>query len=242
MRTIKARSASTYVWKLTHLNRSRIAIFITLFILATMLFVINIKPYGSFGLAMIPISYVLGIYAYRSYSLWASGIAGERMVLKELKKLGDEYVLIRNAVIPPSRGDTDYIVIGPTGLFVAETKNVGGIVSCNGDDWSRHKVGRGGTTYQLAIGNPGRQAKRSAKTLKDFILMKSGHIFRGKAPHLWVYSILVFTNRDVRLSLKNTTVHVLDVCEINDFILKQRGIRLSKDAVDGIANAVAGRF
>lgn len=242
MRILKARSASTYVWKLVNLNRSRMMIFLTLFLLATMLFIINVKPYTSLGLVMIPLSYVLGLYAYRNYSLWASGASGEEMVLEELKKLGDEYVLIRNVVIPPNRGDTDYIVIGPNGVFIIETKNVGGIVSCRGDEWRRHKVGRGGGRYSLEIGSPSRQAKRSAKALKDFILGRCRSVFRDGKPRLWVCSILVFTNRDVRLDIRNPTVDVVDLEELISFIKGQSGMGLSKASVDTIANTIAGYF
>ena len=239
MRTVKPRRASTYVWKLMHLNRSRMVIFLTLFVLAVMLFIINVRPYASLGLVMLPVSYLLGLYAYRNYILWSSGREGELTVLDELNKLGDEYVVIRNAVIPPNRGDTDYIVVGPNGVFIVETKNTGGIVQCDGDVWTRHKVGRRGKPYRLEIGNPSRQAKRSAKSLKDFILSRRSDVFKGETPHLWVCSILVFTNRDVRLNLRKPTVEVVEVGKLNEFILRQKSMRLSKASVDGIAHALA---
>jgi len=239
MRQVRAKNSSTYVWGFIQLNRSRMMIFATLFIMATMLLAINIKPYASFGLVMIPLSYVLGWYAYKSYVVWSSGPKGEEMVLESLKELGDDYVLLKNVVIPPNSGDTDYIVVGPTGIFVIETKNVGGVVVCNGDKWSRYKVGRYGSKYALEIGNPSRQAKRSAKALKDFILKNKRGIFGSRAPHIWVYSILTFTNRNVSLNLTNPTIDVLPVGEINGFILRQKDIRLAKKVVDNIADAIA---
>lgn len=240
MRVLKARSNSLYVWRYVQLNKSRIMIFVTLFFLATILFVMNVKPYASVGLILIPLSYILGIYAYRSYAIWSSGPRGEELVLDELKKLSDDYVLIRNAVIPPSKGDIDYVLVGPNGVFIIETKNVGGVVMCDGDFWSRHKVGRQGKPYELEIGNPSRQAKRSAKTLKDFILKHEKRIFDGRAPHIWVYSILVFTNKDITLKLRNPTVDVLSIQEINGFILGQKSMRIAKTVVDRTAKAVAG--
>lgn len=239
MRVLKAKSSSLYVWKFIQLNKSRAVIFLTLFFLAVMLFLINIRPYASFGLVMIPLSYILGFYAYRSYVVWSSGPQGERMVLDELNKLGDDYVLIRNAVVPPSRGDIDYILIGLNGIFVLETKNVGGVVFCDGDRWGRYKVGKHGKIYELEAGNPSKQAKRSAKTLKDFILKHGAEIFNKRVPHIWVYSILVFTNKNIKLSLRNPTIDVLSVEELNDFVLKKKDITLSKNVVNNIANAIS---
>jgi len=238
MKVVKAGRRSVYVWNFIQLNRSRMVIFLTLFFITVMLFAINIKPYSSFGLAMIPLSYVMGLYAYRSYALWRSGPEGERLVSDELKKLDDSYILVKNAIIPPSKGDIDYILVGPTGIFVIETKNVGGIVSCNGDVWSRHKVGSHGKPYKLEIGSPSNQAKRSAKNLKDFILKHGSKIFGRKVPHIWVYGIIVFTNNSVRLNLKNPTVEVLSVEELNGFVLSRSDIDISGNAVENIADAI----
>ncbi|MFH1126366.1 MAG: nuclease-related domain-containing protein [Candidatus Altiarchaeota archaeon] len=239
MRILKARRRSLYVWKFIQLNRSRMMIFLTIFLLATMLFVIDVKPYASLGLLMIPLSYALGLYAYRSYMAWSSGPRGEERVLEELGKLKDDYVLIRNVVIPPSRGDIDYILVGPTGIFAIETKNVGGVVSCDGDRWGRHKVGRRGRFYRLEIGNPSMQVKRSAKTLKDFILRNGSKIFGRKTPHIWVYGILIFTNEGVRLNLRNPSVEILEVESLDDFVLNRREIRISKAVVDRISEAIS---
>jgi len=213
-------------------------IFLTLFVLATMLLAINIKPYASLGLVMIPVSYILGLYAYRNYIIWRSGPQGEERVGEELQKLSDDYVMVHNAVIPPSTGDIDYIVVGPSGIFVIETKNVGGNIFCDKDAWSRYKIGSGGKTFPLGIGNPSRQAKRSAKTLKDFILKHKEKIFGRRSPHLWVHSILVFTNKNVTLNLKNPTIDVLSVEELNKFILKQDGLHLPPEGVNGIVNVL----
>ncbi|MDD5111386.1 MAG: nuclease-related domain-containing protein [Candidatus Altiarchaeota archaeon] len=240
MRVIKAKSGSVYVWNYIALNKSRMMLFLTLFFLATMLFVLGIRPYASVGLVMIPLSYVLGVYAYMNYLTWSSGPRGERRVLEDLMRLSDDYFLARNVVIAPSRGDIDYIVIGPTGVFVVETKNVGGVVSCDGDTWSRHKVGRGGRIYRLGVGNPSRQVNRSAKNLKDFLLKHKADIFGSNVPHLWVNSVLVFTNENASLNLRNPTIDVVSPAQVGDFIIKQKkGLRLSKAVVGRMADAIA---
>jgi hypothetical protein len=241
MKLAKAKKGNFYVWRFIQLNRSRAAIFLTLFLLAVMLFIIGIRPYASLGLIMIPLSYALGLYAYRCYLTWNSGPQGEGRIMYELKKLNDDYVLVKNAIIPPSRGDIDYVLAGPTGVFAIEAKNLGGIVSCDGDFWTREKIGRSGRPYPLEIGSPSRQVKRSAKTLKDFILRRRSSIFGKTSPHIWVYGILVFVNKDSVLRLKNPTVEILDIGEINRFVSSRRDIRLSKSEVAKIAEYVSGR-
>ena len=111
MKILRERAQNIYIWRNMHLNKSRIIIFLTLFILALMLFVMNTFPYASVGLVMIPLSYVLGIYAYRKYLTWESGSEGEDTVIKALKELDDSYRMINGVVIPPNKGDTDHIII-----------------------------------------------------------------------------------------------------------------------------------
>ncbi len=217
MHTLK-KGVDRYVWRNITLIKSRLFLFLILFILATMLFVMNKFPYATIGVILIPLAYVLGIYTYRKYVLWGSGVLGEGMVTKELGKLDDSYYLINGVTVPPNRGDTDHIVIGPNGIFAIESKNYGGEIECDGDSWNRHKVGKKGKRYELWIGSPSNQVKRNAKVLKDFILEHCDEIFDGKIPHIWVHSILVFTNENANLSIRDPTVDILGIEELSDYI------------------------
>jgi len=221
MRILK-KGASIYAWKNIQLIKSRIFIFSILFIISIILFVMYRFPYITIGLIMMPISYVLGIYTYKKYIEWNSGIGSENLITKELENLDDSYYLISGVVVPPNRGDTDHIVIGRNGIFVIESKNYGGRIECNSDKWSRYKVGRGGKRYELTIGSPSNQVKRNAKVLKDFILEHSDEIFKSKVPHIWVHTILIFTNPNVELSIKNPTVDIIPIEKLCDFIKKQK--------------------
>ncbi|RLI88925.1 MAG: hypothetical protein DRO62_02735 [Candidatus Altiarchaeales archaeon] len=215
---ILKRGVDLYIWRNIQLTKSRLFLFLMLFILSVMLFVMNQFPYATVGVILIPLAYVLGVYTYRKYVLWGSGVLGEDMVTKELEKLDDSYYLINGVVVPPNRGDTDHIVIGPNGIFVIESKNYGGEIECDGDSWVRYKRGRRGRRYELRIGSPSNQVKRNAKVLKDFILKHGNEIFDGEIPHIWVHSILVFTNENVSVSIKNQTVDILRIEELSDYI------------------------
>ncbi len=237
MQILKKRT-DYYLWRNIHLTRSRIIIFITLFILSTLLFIMNYFPYASIGLVLIPIAYLLGIYTHQRYITWKSGISGEDAVIRELKRLNDSYYLINNIVVPPNRGDTDHIVLGPNGIFVIESKNYGGEIKCTGDSWSRYKIGRKGKPYELWIGSPSNQVKRNSKVLKDFILRNKDRIFK-EDKHIWVHGIVVFTNKNANLHIEKPTVNILRIEELCDFIKKQNSeFYLSDDEIRNIADVL----
>jgi hypothetical protein len=213
MRVLRRGSQTLYVWRNIQLVRGRVILFLALLILAFILFILNQFPFASLGLVLVPVAYVLGIYSYKSFQAWSGGSAGEEQVARALLCLDDSYLLLNGLVVPPNRGDTDHIVIGPNGIFVVESKNYGGRISCNADEWKKTKVGRQGV-YNLEIGSPSNQVKRNAKVLKDFILDHQGEIFAGRAPHLWVHGLLVFTNPDAELELRNPTVDVVELDEL----------------------------
>jgi len=236
---ILKKGADIYLWRNIQLNRSRLLLFSALFILAMMLFIMNQFPYASVGVTLIPLAYIFGVYTYSKYRTWGSGVMGEDIVTRELENLSDYYYLINGVVIPPNRGDTDHIVLGPNGIFVIESKHYGGEIRCEGDSWSRQKISKRGKPYQLWIGSPSNQVKRNAKVLKDFILEHKGKIFGERDPHIWVNVIVVFTNENAELIMKNPTVSILKVDELSDFISQAESeIQFSEDEIKRTASVI----
>ncbi len=228
-----------YIWRNMQLTKSRLFLFLVLFILSTMLFIMNQFPYATVGVLLIPLAYMLGVYSYQKYVLWNSGVVGENKVAGVLEGLDDSYYLISGVVIPPNRGDIDHILLGPNGIFVIESKNYGGGIECNGDFWVRYKIGRRGGRYGLWIGSPSNQVKRNAKILKDFILKHGDKIFSGKVPHIWVHSVLVFTNENAVISPENPTVDILSVGELTDYIEdKISEFRLTEEEIKKIGGVI----
>jgi hypothetical protein len=65
---------------------------------------------------------------------WGTGALGEEKVGQRLEKLGPEFVVLHDRKIPGSKANIDHLVVGPTGVFVVETKNVAGKVAvANGE-------------------------------------------------------------------------------------------------------------
>jgi len=58
------------------------------------------------------------------------GAAGEKSVAHTLSKLPDEFRVVND--VPTPAGNLDHVVVGPTGVFVIETKNWRGMIGADG--------------------------------------------------------------------------------------------------------------
>ena len=123
------------------------------------------------------------------YKYWKSGLTGERRVERNLSdKLGDEYSIFNNVLLrdPKKRGDIDHIIVGPTGIFVIETKNNQGNMSFNGFYWKGVK------------GSPSQQARENMFIVKD--VLKNCPVFRDKDPFLEHVVLFSNPNADITTS------------------------------------------
>ncbi|MBR6391655.1 MAG: NERD domain-containing protein [Eubacterium sp.] len=103
-----------------------------------------------------------------------SGIKGERETMRILSRLPDSYTVFLN-VRYAENCEADSIVVGKTGVFIVETKNVNGEITGYADEneWSQRKVGRGGTTYGKYLKSPVKQVKRNIYHLSE-LFKKNG--------------------------------------------------------------------
>ena len=132
----------------------------------------------------------------RRYRIYGGGLAGETQVAKLLSStLSDNYWLINGLYLHNGGGDIDHVVLGPGGIFVLETKNWSGTVSCDGDEWQR--TGRGNFKS-----SPSRQVKRNAAAIKNIIDSSGAFGSLG----ISVEGIVVFTNNHATLHINNPTV------------------------------------
>lgn len=201
----------------------------------------------NFGLIyLFIISLVVGGYFLKNYSNYKDGLSAENFVTEYLRNLNDNYFLINDIKLPDTRGNIDHVVLGPNGIFVIETKNYGGQLICNGDEWIRHykggmKISMRGRPYwqddrDYDLGSPSKQAKRGAVKIKQII--ESSKIFK-KPLNIWVEGIVVFTNPNVELQLSNTTVPILRVGELYSRITsKKSGINFSSQELESIGKAI----
>jgi hypothetical protein len=158
-------------------------------------------------LAVFAILPLAGFFFYlRKYHIYRGGWEGEKRVTKLLRNsLNDDYYLINNLRLR-GYGDVDHVVLGPNGVFVLETKNWSGKISCNGDFWQRQ-----GNRH--VSGSPSEQAKKNAAKVRHAIDAS------GKLPFsVWLDAIVVFTNNHAELHMSNPTVPILNLRQIANYI------------------------
>ena len=104
-------------------------------------------------------------------------------------------------------GDIDHVVLGPNGVFILETKNWSGDITCNGDEWQR----RGKNSFKTS---PSLQVKRNAAKIKHII--DSSPALRSIG--VTVEGIVVFTNNYATLHLDSPTVLILKLPQLPNHI------------------------
>ncbi len=164
------------------------------------------------ALSLIPLA---AFYFYmRQYRIYKGGLEGEKRVAKLLSaSLSDDYILINGVQLSDDYGDIDHIILGPNGLFVLETKNWKGKITCHGDEWQRE----GRRNFKTS---PSRQVKKNTAKIKR--LLESSKSIRPLS--IYVEGIIVFTNNHASLNLNNPTVLALKLRQLPNHITMQKGI------------------
>ncbi len=205
--------------RLTRIYRDRVLLLALAYPVSILLVIINIL--------LIPLSLSISIYA--SYRLWKvakkllkyrKGLKGELKVKEALKGLKDCYVVFNNIKLPNGNGNIDHVVVGPTGVFAIETKNIKGNFVCEGEEWFKVKNGK-----VRRIKSFSRQAKRNALALRGFL--------RRYGCDQFVYGIVVLTNECCKVDLINPSVPVIEVGRLKEFIEGAR-FRLSRRRIHEI--------
>jgi hypothetical protein len=165
----------------------------------------------------------------RKYHIYRGGWQGEKEVSTLLSHtLSDDYYLLNNLYLRDGGGDIDHIVLGSNGVFVLETKNWSGTVSCNGDEWQR-------SGKRNFSGSPSRQVKRNAARIKQ-IFDNNPEL---KSLGIWVEGIVVLTNNHATLHVSNPTVPVLRLSQVPNHIVAFRSSRsLSREQLEVIGKEI----
>jgi hypothetical protein len=126
-----------------------------------------------------------------------AGIQGENLTNYCLERLPDTYTAFRNLTVSyqGKKSEMDAVIVGPTGVFIVETKNLNGTIygSFQDHDWTQYKVGRGGTPYQKSFYSPVKQVNTQVYRLANF-LKEQGH-------RAHVYPIVYFANMDTTVEV-----------------------------------------
>jgi hypothetical protein len=146
---------------------------------------------------------------YRLHRSYQKGFEGEKQVAEALSStLSDDYLLINDVqLVADKRSNIDHIVLGPTGIFVLETKNHRGKITCYEDSWTG--IGQ----------NPCTQARVNASRV--YKVIKASGIFISQLP--WIQPVAVFADKNVKLDRRKvpSTVKVLKIDELTNYITEE---------------------
>src|SRR5208283_273658 len=139
----KMKGSSNYLKNQVRKNLAKAVLCIALF--TVILFALSLRVLLTLSLSIFEAAGLLAslvplaaFYFYlRQYRIYNAGWEGEKQVAKLLSsKLSDDYLLINDLYLH-NGDDIDHVVLAPSGIFVLETKNWSGDITCNGDAWQR---------------------------------------------------------------------------------------------------------
>lgn len=139
------------------------------------------------------------------------GEVAEKSVARELERLDDRFHVIHDVIVGP--GNIDHVVIGPSGLFIVETKSHPGLVTFNGE-----RLLHSGRPFEkdfLA------QAYAESMSLKEYLKKATGSDFL-------VRPLLVFTEAYVKVRGRVKGVEVLPLKWMNERITE--GVEVLSEA------------
>lgn len=230
----KLKGSGSYLKNQTRKKLAKAALSIVLFVVILfavgyrVLLTLSLGILEAAGLLLSLIPLAAFFFYQRKYRIYNGGLQGEKTVIKHLNKtLNDDYYLLNDVYMHNGGGDIDHIVLGPNGVFVLETKNWSGKITCNSDDWQR--------PGKHAMGSPSRQAKRNAA--KVMHLIDSTSALRSLS--IWVEGIVVFTNSNIKLNLNSPTVPILKLHQLTSHITAHKAINpLSQLQLEEIAKEI----
>ena len=163
----------------------------------------------------------------RTQDHFRQGAAGEALVGLVLENFPDEFRVVNDLVTPS--GNLDHVIIGPTGVFVVDTKDWRGVVAaddhgeltCNGQKVDRPYV---------------RRFIARVMDVKDNVQALASGV------DTYFHPVFVFTSAHVEAKFGSTrTVHCIREDQLFDYVVNNESAReLSPEAVETISQAFLG--
>jgi hypothetical protein len=112
------------------------------------------------------------------------------------EKLDSRWTIFRNLVLPGRKEDIDFVLVGPPGVRVVETKAYKGSIRVNNGTWERQEK----KNWRSIQADPANQAKHNAARISDYL--------RGSAITLWVQPTIALTERHPVTDFQTSTVPI----------------------------------
>lgn len=180
---------------------------------------ISITSFSSSPPILYAILLIAGIlifrYAYREGYSWKKGIVGEEIVSEFLNELPGNYFIFNDVMLPDKMGNIDHVVIGPTGIFVIETKNFKGNYTVEGGIWQSND----NPNFKKTFSYPGKQVKSNSVALRNFLLSR-----KLNTNNVWINSIVAFISDSLTIKKKPKYFDILEPSELVYFITNKKKI------------------
>lgn len=142
----------------------------------------------------------LGAYMGKQANIYKAGVSGEGITAEIIRKLPEEYFAVQNLRVTynDQSSEMDLVVVGPTGVFIVETKNLKGTVVGEAEEkyWTLCKVGRQGTPYSKEFYSPVKQVGTHVYRLANFL--------RSNGANIRVESAVYFSHPETAVQLNGT--------------------------------------
>ncbi|MBQ7800165.1 MAG: NERD domain-containing protein [Oscillospiraceae bacterium] len=129
----------------------------------------------SYGITLVfvPLFIFIMLKLKKQRGILRSGAEGEKRVLELLSRLPKDFYVIPDVelVVGQKTAQIDYIIVGPTGIFVVEVKNLKGVISGSADDEMllKTKMLKDGSSDTKQIYNPLLQVSTHARLLSELL-------------------------------------------------------------------------
>ena len=163
---------------------------------------------------------LLSFLSYNKNINWIKGAEGEMVVSEYLNELSRNYIILNDVNIPGHYGNIDHIVLGPTGIFVIETKNFSGSYIIDGDQW----LYGSDSNNKKAYGNPGDQVKEIQRHYQNFCHLKELNLLKTSK-----FAVVAFINPNLTIRTKPKHYDVIHPSNLQNFILSRKS-KLNEEA------------
>jgi hypothetical protein len=138
--------------------------------------------------------------ARRSLDVLSAGAAGEAATRAVLSRLDDRFTVFCDLWVAARQ--LDHVVVGPTGVFIIETKNLKGSIegATHGREIVQRKTGRGGSRYARLHPSPIAQLRTHVHHLEAAL--------RREGLHTRVQGAVYFAHPSARIALEGSDVPV----------------------------------
>jgi hypothetical protein len=137
--------------------------------------------------------------ANRFYRGWS----GEMDIKRELENFSDEYSVFWDIVIGQNKGNIDFVVVGPNGVFMLEVKSHKGEVGFNG-----REITLNGRNFPQT--NVIKQVHGETWALKNYIKQQTG-------AEVFVHSVLLFSSPYARMRFGYSQIENMSIIQ-KDFL------------------------